>query len=36
MEITDYGNLAISDYVDFQFMYLTSRLDAIDKGEGLT
>ena len=36
MEITDYSNLAISDYVDFQFIYPTSRLDAIDKGEGLT
>lgn len=36
MGVTDYSNLAISDYVDFQFMYPTSRLDAIDKGEGLT
>lgn len=36
MGITDYSNLAISYYVNFQFMYPTSRLDAIDKGEGLT
>lgn len=36
MGVTDYSNLAISDYVDFQFMYPKSRLNSIDKGGGLT